>query len=265
MRLSVLLAFLLAATVSAAEVSAQTGASPQQRKTGSQPVYDQVPPGTILPIRLNHGLSSKNSRSGQAISGRIMQDVPLPQGGKLPAGAKVLGTVLTAMPASGGRPGTVSFRFHAIDYHHTEIQITTNLRALASLMEVEFAQTSETSPGFGTPYNWATTELIGGDQKYGVGGPVTDRGSETVGEGTADGVLVHVRAQAGSPCHGEPEGQNRLQALWVFSSDACGVYGMAGVRIIHAGRTAPVGEIILSSEAGDVNARAGTGMLLRVH
>jgi len=264
MRFSILPALLFAATVFAAGVRAQTEASSQQPKPGPHPAYAQVPPGTILPIRLNHGLASKNRRPGQAISERIMQDVPLPQGGKLPAGAKVLGTILAATPGSGNSPGMISFRFNAIEYHHTKMPLMTNLRALASSLEVQFAQTPETSPGFGTPYNWATTELIGGDQKYGVGGPVTDRGGQTVGEGTADGVLVHVRAQAGSPCHGEPEGQDRLQALWVFSSDACGVYGMAGVRIIHAGRTAPLGEIVLSSEAGDVNVRAGSGMLLRV-
>jgi hypothetical protein len=142
--------------------------------------------------------------------------------------------------------------------------IVTDMRALASLMEVEFAQIPETSLGFGTPYVWATTHQIGGDVKYGVGGPVTDSSSRTVGEGVFDGVLVHVRAQAGTKCRGALDEEDRLQALWLFSADACGVYGIDGVTIAHAGRTEPVGEIVLAAESGDIKVRGGSGMLLRV-
>ena len=33
-------------------------------------------------------------------------------------------------------------------------------------MEVQFAQPPETTPDFGTPFVWATTDQIGGDVKY---------------------------------------------------------------------------------------------------
>lgn len=223
----------------------------------------EIPVGTILPVRINHGFSSKNARAGQTITGRIMQDVPLPVG-KIPEGAKVIGTVVSVTPAGSGRGGRISLRFNELEIHHRRMAIVTDMRALASLMEVEFAQIPETSPGFGTPYVWATTHQIGGDVKYGVGGPVTDSSSRTVGEGVFDGVLVHVRAQAGMKCRGAWEEEDRLQALWLFSADACGVYGMDGVTIAHAGRTEPVGEIVLAAETGDIKVRGGSGMLLRV-
>jgi hypothetical protein len=52
------------------------------------------------------------------------------------------------------------------------------------------------------------------------------------------------------------------QALWVFSSDACGVYGMSGVRIADSGRT--TGPVTLA-RSGKIEIRSGSGMLLLVH
>lgn len=198
----------------------------------------QVPGGTVLPVRLNHGFSSKNARVEQVITARITQDIPLPNGGRVPEGAKILGTILSVSPAGNNIGGKIAFRFDQLEIHHRRAVIVTNLRAIASLLEVEFAQIPETSPGFGTPYIWATTDQIGRDVKYGVREPVTDKWSHTVGEGTYSGALVHIRAQPGTKCRGAMDAEDRPQALWVFSADACGAYGMNRVRIEHAGRTA---------------------------
>jgi hypothetical protein len=59
-------------------------------------------------------------------------------------------------------------------------------------------------------------------------------------------------------------GDHHLQALWVFSASACGVYGMDGVHIKHAGRNEPVGEITLAADRGDVNVHGSSSLLLRV-
>jgi hypothetical protein len=64
---------------------------------------DAIPAGTIIPCRLNSSLDSRKSRQGQVITARIMQDVPLPARGKIPAGAKVIGRIINvAPPATGG-------------------------------------------------------------------------------------------------------------------------------------------------------------------
>ncbi|HWY08076.1 MAG TPA: hypothetical protein VNY24_14545 [Candidatus Acidoferrales bacterium] len=85
-----------------------------------------------------------------------------------------------------------------------------------------------------------------------------------MGKGVYGGVLVRVRAQPESKCGGPLDAEDRLQALWVFSSDACGAYGIQGVTIAHAGRTEPVGEIALAAEQKDLLVRGASGMLLRV-
>jgi hypothetical protein len=93
-----------------------------------------------------------------------------------------------------------------------------------------------------------------------LGGPVTDPWNQTVGKAGYDGVLVHVRAQPGSKCRGALDAEDRLQALWVFSSDACGVYGIEHLNIVHTGRTAPVGTIVLESQTQNVKLRSGSNL-----
>jgi hypothetical protein len=223
-----------------------------------------IPAGTIVPVALNSSLSSRKVKPGQVITARVMQDVPLSPGSTIHAGAKVIGRVIDVKPANGGTGAQVSFRFDTLVVSKRRIPIITNVRALASMMAVEAAQLPESGPDRGTSQNAWTTDQIGGEVVYRGGGPVAD-GLRSVGEPTYGGVLVHISAKPGSPCRGEIEGNDRLQALWVFSSDACGVYDFANLAIVHAGRTDPVGEITLASDKGEVNIRAGSGMLLRVN
>jgi hypothetical protein len=261
-RTSLVLAMVLMELLCGFRAAAQSGAGPRGAAYIAEKSF-RIPLGTVLPLRINRGFSSKNARAGKVITGRIMQDVPLPDGGKIPEGSRIVGTIVSAVPARTNSSGRVSFRFDELEIHHRRIAVVTNLRALASFMEVELAQVPETSPGFGTPYPWATTRQIGGDEVYGVGGAVTDQWGHTVGKGVFGGALVHVRAQPGTNCRGALD-DDRLQALWVISSDACGVYGMIGVKIVHAGRTEPAGEIVPAAESGDLRVGGGSGMLLRV-
>ena len=224
----------------------------------------QIPAGTILPARLNHGLSTRSARPGQAVTARIMQDVPLPNRESIPEGARLYGTIVSVERPGNSSGGKITIRFDTLESRHRKIPIVVDLRALAGFMEVQAAQTPEFTPGFGTPYIWANTRQIGGDEVYGVGGPVTNQSDERIGKGVYGGVLVHVRAQPQSPCRGALDSEDRLQALWVFSSDACGIYGIPGVKIAHAGRTEPVGEITLLADQQELLVRGASGMLLRV-
>jgi len=216
--------------------------------------------GSILPLRLNSSLNSGKAKLGQTITARVMQDIPH---SKVREGAKVIGHVLSVKRARNAQKAELTFRFDVVCASKHCFPMNTNLRALAAMMEVEAAQIPPSGPDRGTPWEWATRNLIGGEVAYGQGGPVA-RGTDTVGRAVADGVLVRVEQNSARGCRGEIDGNAELQALWVFSSDACGIYGYPNLTISHSGRTAPVGEIKISSNE-NINIRSGSGMLLRVN
>jgi len=223
-----------------------------------------IPPGTVLPVQLNRSLSSQTSKPGQTITGRIAQDVATSAGGKIRAGTKIYGHVLAVQAATAGAHATITLRFDRLNLSHRSIAINTSLRALASMTQVEDSFIPPSGPDRGTPAAWTTRNLIGGEVAYGEDGPEA-RGDEIVGHALLSGVLLPVRANHAAGCRGEFGDNAQPQAMWVFSSDACGVYGIDGVQISHAGRSAPLGEITLTNQTGDFNIRGGSGMLLRVN
>src|SRR5216683_5082004 len=225
-----------------------------------------IPPGTIIPVRLNSTLSSAKCRKGQVITGRIMQDVPLSPGVRIREGSKVLGHVVEVTPATTSAQARISLRFDKLIAWHQTISIISNLRAIAGFMQIIEAQTPPIGPGESDVYRWLTTVQVGGDVVYGEGGPVTSgkNANQVVGTAVNGGVLSKVRAKEGTKCRGPIDGNDRPQALWVFSSDACGTYGLEHISIAHAGRTDPIGVIVLVSASGTLKLPSGAGMLLRV-
>ena len=225
-----------------------------------------IPGGTILPVRLNSSLSSSKNKPGQIISGTIMQDVPLPAGTKIRRGSKVGGHIIAVNPASGTSSASVSLQFDTLRASGQTIPIVTHLRAIAGFVEVLEAQTPVTAPGESDVFRWLTTVQVGGDVVYGEEGPVASHkdSSKVIGKSVPYGVLVPVSAKEGTECRGPIDGNDSPQALWVFSSDACGVYGVEHLEIARAGRTDPTGIVILSSNKNNVSVRSGAGMLLRV-
>jgi hypothetical protein len=233
-------------------------AKAQDKTTGTV----DVPPGTILPVRLNESLSSSKSQPGQRIIARIMQDVPLANGGRIREGSKVIGHVVGVSSPADGNGDKVSLQFDKLVSSGRTIPIRTNLRAVAGFMAVMEAETPTDGP-VSSPI--ATTQ-VGGDTAYTGGGDVTSRNTVVVGKSVNDGVLgqLHTGSRQGKECRGAVDDNNSPQAMWVFSSDACGTYGLSEIRVAHAGKTQPVGVIVLVSEKGQLKLPGGAGMLLRV-
>jgi len=232
----------------------------------TKPPLTSIPHGTVLAVRLNATLSSVKSKPHEVVTARIMQSVPLPDGSEIPKGSKVEGQIVEVVRGTGGPGARISLQFDKLRLSHRVVPIVANLRAIAGFMEIYAAQTPATGPGFGDVFRWMTTLQIGGDVVYGEGGPVTsaENGAEVLGKSVHGGVLVRLSANEKRGCRGEVDGNESLQALWVFSSSACGAYGLEHVEVPRAGRTEPIGLIILTSDQGSLRIPSGAGMLLRI-
>jgi len=227
----------------------------------SAAAQDAISRGTILPVRLDSSFSLK-AKPGKKITASLMQSVPLSNRSRIHAGARVVGHVSSVVLANAGVPTQISFKFDQLAFSGRTTAIRTSLLAIASFVEVEQAQVPEMGADRGTSENSWTTRQVGGDTVYRGGGPVTE-GSRIVGEPTYEGVLGRIQPVPGSKCADAIE-ESTPQALWVFSADTCGTYGLPNIRIQQTGRGDHRGEITLASTDSKLHISSGTAMLLQV-
>jgi len=238
----------------------------QDLKQDDQPAQGQnarsaapIPAGTIIPVSLNSTLRSDKSGSGDAVTATVMQDVIVGSGETLRKGSMVTGHVIeTVVPGNRSDESKISFQFDQVQLGNRTVSMTTNLRAVASKHAVLAATPQLTSS------EYADNQVqIGGDQiSYGNGQVMVD--SQVVGKYTTQGVLAYGGQDLGTPCRGMIEDNDHPQAFWFFSVNACGAYGFSDLTVFHAGRTAPIGEVTLSSKSKVLKVDKGSAMLLLV-
>jgi len=223
-----------------------------------------IPEGYILPVQLDGTLSIEDARSGDAIKARIMQEVPLPNREKISFRSVLKGSVLKVARDADETGVELTMHFDVLSHRGRDLSVVTSLRSIASYGTVRDAERPVATFDEAFPTSWATTVQIGGDIRYGDGDTVRNRWNETVGKAVFGGVLVHAKANTALGCNEPVDADDHPQALWLFSADACGVYGLKDVQLIHSGQHEPVGEITLHFKKAHMKLRAGTGMLLRV-
>jgi hypothetical protein len=225
----------------------------------------QIPAGTALPVMLSSTLDAKKDKPGRKISARVMQEVRLPNGTSIPAGARVVGHILHVNAPTANSGSRLVVKFDQLSSRGHPVPLTTSLRAVASMTEVFEAQLpTSTFDEYGTSIADWTTVQVGGDAVYRGAGQVISPDNRVVGSATVGGdVTAKLTAVPDRGCRGAIDSNEPEQSLWVFSTTACGTYGFPELKIVHAGRTDPVGEIVLESP-GNVHVRGGSGLLLRV-
>jgi hypothetical protein len=223
----------------------------------------EIPTGTILPVQLDSTLKAGKSKPGEQISAKIAQDVSLGNGAIFSRGTQVKGHVVESRAASAGSPARIVVVFDSVRARGSDITVVTSLRALASMNEVFNAQLpSNLINDYGsTIHDWNTVQ-VGGQGVYRGDGKVMS-GPDVVGRASSVGeVFAKPIASPRSPCIRDAA-TDREQSFWVFSTDACGLYGFASLQLSHAGRTQPQGQIVLEAP-GNLIVRGGSGWLLTV-
>jgi hypothetical protein len=143
-------------------------------------VAQQIPPCTVMPVMLQTTLDAGKARTGQTISARVMQDVPLTPQSRIRAGTKLVGHVIEVVRPNGTSGSRVALAFDRITVEGREVPVATSLRSLASMMAVFEAQLPTNAiDDYGTsPSDWNTVQ---------IGGAGVFRGDRTV---TLDGLVV---------------------------------------------------------------------------
>jgi len=218
-----------------------------------------LPAGVAIPVMLSSDLNAKKDEAGKKIDGKVMQDVPL-LSGQISKGSRIAGHVVSVTkPASSG--SNVVLKFDAIQDGGRTIPLTVAVLALASMTSVAQAQSPINNTGTGADSSdfWVTRQ---------VGGDIVNREQHKAGSSGGplgmwlDGssVLIKLTPNPDAGCPDGP-GYKGVQAVWIFSSAACGTYDLNDVVIASSGAEAPVGKIMLGSSQ-NLNVRGGSGWLL---
>jgi len=220
----------------------------------------KIPVGTVIPVMLSSSLNAARDKPDTKLEGRVMQEITLPSGVKIREGAQILGYTVSVNKGASG--SSITVKFNTIQYEGHRMRITTGLLAVASMAFVSDAQrpvsvNSEMDPDT----QWVTRQVGGDIVKRGWGKVYASSGVEGRWIGGSS-VAIKLTPNASAGCSGGP-GYDREQALWIFSSAACGTYGLPDVKIASPGLTQPIGDIGLSS-GRNVNIRGGSGWLLIV-
>jgi len=218
-----------------------------------------LPLGTVVPVMLDSPLNASKSQSDKKIEGRVMQDVLVVGMDRIRERSRITGHIVSATKL-GNSGSNLAVKFDVIQDRGRRISITAALLAFASDNAVSDAQSPINLTSDRDPMTQWTTRQVGGD--------VVARSRGTVGSkegisgtwlgGTSVSIKLTPNRKAGCPDGPGYEGE---QAVWVFSSSACGVYGVKDVKIESTGAAAPFGNIVLSSPR-NISVRGGSGWLL---
>lgn len=227
----------------------------------------QPPVGTVIAVVLDQAIDSHNSKPGQRIFAHIAQEVPLENKRVIQLESKVSGEITEV--ENGNGQAKLGLRFDRLELGKAEIAISAQLRAVASALDVGSAKMPYIiGSDANNPAAQTTVQVGGREIVYGGGGRVENEMGEVVGKPVHGGVLATVVNQAGSKCEGMPVSATP-QAVWVFSSYACGVYGIRDLHFEN-GTNAKVGEILLTRvnkkewQRTEIKLPRGTALLLSI-
>jgi hypothetical protein len=217
-----------------------------------------LPTGTALPVMLSSTLNSKDNKPGEKIEGKLMQEVLLPSGAKIKSGSHLTGHVILAEVT--GSVSRITLTFDTLENQGHTIPLNVSLRAMAATESVFQAKTPiDAASTYESSYGW-TTKQVGGDVVFRGRGYIASPQGKV---GRWNGTGAWGKLTPAGDCV-TTNSNDQEQALGVFSTTACGIYGFENLKLTHPGSTAPLGQITLESTT-DLLIRGGSGWLLLVN
>ncbi len=215
-----------------------------------------LPPGTALPIMMGSSINSKKARSDETIDGKLMQEVRLKDGRLLKSGAHIYGHIIANEKTSGGGSKIV-LSFDRLEADGQTIPLRVGLLAVASMASV--ANAGLPVNGNNSPMDWITRQIGGDVVNRGRGIVTSSQG--VIGKYLQSGeVIAKLTPNPQAGCPGG-DGYDQDQALWLFSSSACGPHSLKNLKIEQNGITDTPGTVTLVS-TGNLEIRGGSGWLL---
>jgi hypothetical protein len=204
--------------------------------------------------------AAAKDKPGKEIRGRVMREELLPDGGRIKKLTKITGHVVSVSEPESAEP-IIVMKFDALLDNRDAIPVRLGLLAVASAASVWEAQSPVGASSNVDPTTQSVTRRVGGDiVKRGLGKVFSANGlSGTWVEGSS--VVVRLTPNALAGC-AEGPGYDWEQAVWIFSSAACGTYGLRGATTKSSGRVPPTGEIQLKSTQKNLEIRGGSGWRL---
>jgi len=221
----------------------------------------EIPVGTVIPLMLSSGLDAAKDAPGKSIEGKVMQKVPLPSGTGISARTRIIGHVVNVTKV-GSSGSSLVVKFDALQEEGRKTALLTGLLAVASMSSVAQAQIPISTNSDAEPATQWVTRQVGGDvvrRGWGKVATPDDVYGTWLGETS---VLIKLTPKPDAGCPDGP-GYDREQAVWIFSSAACGSYGLGDIKVASSGKNRPLGEIVLTSRR-NVRVRGGSGWLLIV-
>ena len=224
----------------------------------------KITAGTLLPAMLDGTLDSEKSKPGEAISAKLRQDVPLPGKGKIKRESKILGHVVAVSPASDGNPYQITVQFEQIEVNKSVVNTSVGLRAYATMeLVAQSRQPANANSGTGTSVWDLNLSQVGGQIAY-SGQKVVKGNGQVVGRIPQPGAVLAVpMANPEFGCAGPGANQSE-QAFWVFSTNACGIYGDDDMKLVSGIGGAISGQVVFKSPK-KIMLRGGSGWLLQVN
>ncbi len=216
-----------------------------------------IPAGTAIPVMLGSSVNARKDKPGKRIKGEVMEEVRIGDD-IIKERSQVYGR-LVRVSYSRESGASIAIVFDELRVGGKAIPVKASLLAIASMTEVAWAEEPINTGANTLPENEWVMRQVGGDVVY-RGRRLVQSSSGPVGKWVAGkGVRVALTPVPDSGCRSGP-GYNREQALWIFSSNACGAYGWKDLNIERR-PASPGGEIILKSPR-NINIRGGSGWLL---